>query len=159
MVRNLLLLIVTVATVALIAPCFEMDWISELSRVKWEMPEMTDFWDKELMLHRKKVREPMIVLLETSSKVILFMNKPEKALAFTLSILLFLIVIELNEDGNTFGDSEGEDMLTNLRLIVGSSVGTFSLKALCSKTSSTTFSALKLRRPAKALGLMTVLRE
>ena len=100
-----------------------------------------------------------ILLMDTSSKVILFMNKPEKALAFTLSILLFLIVMELNEDGNTFGESEGEDMLTNLRLIVGSSVGTFNLKALCSKTSSTTLSALKLRRPAKALGLMTVLRE
>jgi len=80
------------------------------------------------------------------------MNNPEKDLAFTLSILLFCIVIDLNDDGNTFGDSDGEEILTNFRLIVGSSVGTFSLKALCSKTSSLTLIALKLRIPAKAFG-------
>ena len=74
-------------------------------------------------------------------------------MAFTASILLFCILIDLNEDGNTLGDNE-EDMLRNAKLIVGSSVGTFNLKELCSRTRSSMFSALKLLRPAKALCLM-----
>ena len=151
------------------APCFEMDWISELSRVNCDIPAITDFCDNELMLQRLNVNDPMIVLsenaprsillMDTSLNVMLFMNRPEKALALTASILLFSIVIDLNDDGNTFGDNAGEDMLTNLRLIVGSSVGTFNLNALCSKTSSLMFIALKLRIPAKAFCFMTVLAE
>ena len=168
-VRNLLLFIWTVATVAFMAPCLEMDWITEFSRMNLEIPATTDFCDRELMLQLWKLREVMMVLsekaprsilfIDTWLKVILLMNNPEKDLAFTLSILLFCIVIDLNDDGNTFGDSDGEEILTNFRLIVGSSVGTFSLKALCSKTSSLTLIALKLRIPAKAFGWMTVLRE
>ena len=134
-----------------------------------EIPAITDFCDNELMLQLLKERRLIIVLsekaplsilfMETSLKLILFMNNPEKALALTLSILLFSKLIELKEDGNTLGDNEGEDMLTKLRLIVVSSVGTFNLNALCSKTSSLTLMAVNPRMPAKAFCLMTVLTE
>ena len=112
---------------------------------------------KEVMAVLSEKAPLSILFIDTSLKVMLFIFSPEKALALMLSILLFSKLIDLKEDGNTLGDNDGEDMLRKLRLIVGSSVGTFNLNALCSKTSSWISIALNALIPAKALVLMTVL--
>ena len=79
---NLLLFIFTVATVALIAPCLDIDRISELSNVNFVIPAMTDFFDKELMLQRVKLNEPMIVLSENAPLSILFIDTSLNAMSF-----------------------------------------------------------------------------
>ena len=66
-------------------------------------------------------------------KLILLIVRPEKALVAILSILLFSIEIDLNEDGKTLEERLGVETLTNLMVTVGLSVPTFIWKARCSK--------------------------
>ena len=115
-VLKMLCSILTEATVALIAPCLAVDWISECVRRKEDTPATTDFWDRELMLHLWKLRREMAAVLEKalrsilwiveSLKLMLLMNSPEKALVAIFSIRLCSMEIDLKEEGKTLEDRE-----------------------------------------------------
>ena len=82
--------------------------------------------------------------METPSKVMLLINSPENAFTWTLSIFLFAMVIDLNDEvKNTWGEWGHKD-LSNCRFMVDSSVGTLSFNTLCSSTNSSIFGDMKL---------------
>ena len=54
----------------------------------------------------------------------------------------------------TLEENDVMEILSNCRFMVGSSVGTLNLNALCSSTNSSIFEAMKLLMLEKAFGLM-----
>ena len=112
------------------------------------------------MLHLWKLRKEIAAVLEKalcsilwiveSVKLMLLMNSLEKELVAIFSIQLCSIEIDLKDEGKTLEDRERVETSTNLMLIVGWFVFTFSWNSCCSKLSPATFLATKLLRLEKA---------
>ena len=134
-VLNVLFTMCTLATVTLMAPYLDIDWITDWVRFSRDMPATMAFWERELMLQAWMLRFSMtdwsekaprsILLTETRRRVTVFIRNPEKAEDWIRSTRQSCSRMCLKEEEKRLDDSALVDTLMNRISIVGSRVGTY----------------------------------